>query len=155
MKPLTPKQEKFAQLYVELGNASEAYRRSYDVSDSTSNEVIHVKASELLSNGNVSVRVEELQNALKTKHNITQEWIIEQHKEIIEWYKELKELARRDDLTKEQKSRVYMLKDLIKGSDYRGSLDSITKMLGLNKPEEHKIEHEVKQVTNNIKQNRD
>ena len=28
-----------------------------------------------------------------------------------------------------------MLKDLIKGSDYRGSLDSITKILGLNAPE--------------------
>jgi len=27
---LTPKQEKFAQLYVEIGNASEAYRQAYD-----------------------------------------------------------------------------------------------------------------------------
>ena len=30
-----------------------------------------------------------------------------------------------------------MLKDLIKGADFRGSLDSITKMLGLNEPEKH------------------
>lgn len=29
---LTPKQEKFCQLYIELGNASEAYRQSYDCS---------------------------------------------------------------------------------------------------------------------------
>ena len=29
---MTPKQEKFCQLYVELGNASEAYRQAYDAS---------------------------------------------------------------------------------------------------------------------------
>ena len=30
-KDLTPKQEAFACAYVETGNASEAYRRAYDV----------------------------------------------------------------------------------------------------------------------------
>ena len=33
-----------------------------------------------------------------------------------------------------------MLKDLIKGSDYRGSLDSVTKMLWLNEPDQVKQE---------------
>ena len=44
-------------------------------------------------------------------------------------------MIKKKDLSKEDKARVYMLKDLIKGSDFRGSLDSITKMLGLNEPE--------------------
>ena len=35
MKKLTPKQEKFCQLYVELGNASDAYRQAYNVDDNT------------------------------------------------------------------------------------------------------------------------
>ncbi|EPZ98572.1 terminase small subunit, partial [Glaesserella parasuis] len=40
---LTPKQEKFCQLYIELGNASEAYRQAYDCSK-MSNETINTKA---------------------------------------------------------------------------------------------------------------
>ena len=136
-KKLTDKQEKFAQLVVKLGNQSEAYRQAYNVSETTKDTTIHVKASELMSNGIVSVRVDELRQETKKAHQIDRQWIIDQHKEIIDWYKELKELARKKDLSKEEKSRIYMLKDLIKGADFRGSLDSITKMLGLNEPEKH------------------
>jgi len=42
---LTPKQEKFANLYVELGNASEAYRQAYDVGVDTKDETIWAKSS--------------------------------------------------------------------------------------------------------------
>jgi phage terminase small subunit len=59
---LTPKQEAFARAYVETGNASEAYRRSYNAENCKPN-VIWVKASEVLSDGNVAVRVAELQAA--------------------------------------------------------------------------------------------
>ncbi|APY15824.1 hypothetical protein GJU94_13130 [Brucella sp. 10RB9214] len=52
---LTPKQEAFARAYVETGNASEAYRRAYNVGDKTKPESVWVKASELLANGKVSV----------------------------------------------------------------------------------------------------
>ena len=34
-RPLTPKQERFAQAYVELGNASEAYRAVYEAFPAT------------------------------------------------------------------------------------------------------------------------
>ena len=44
---LTPKQERFCQLYIELGNASEAYRQSYDA-DSMAEPTVNTKASELL-----------------------------------------------------------------------------------------------------------
>lgn len=66
---LTPKQESFCQKYIELGNASEAYRQSYDAEDMNSN-VIHTKASELLKNGKVTVRIEQLRKAHKMRHNI-------------------------------------------------------------------------------------
>ena len=135
MKKLTIKQEKFAELVVKLGNQSEAYRQAYNVSETTSIETIKAKASRLASQYNISTTIERLREEVKQENKIDRDWIIEQHKEIIDWYKELKELAKRKDLSKEEKSRVYMLKDLIKGSDYRGSLDSITKMLGLNAPE--------------------
>lgn len=66
---LKPKQESFCQKYIELGNASEAYRQSYDAEDMNSN-VIHTKASELLKNGKVTVRIEQLRKAHKMRHNI-------------------------------------------------------------------------------------
>jgi ABC-type Fe3+-hydroxamate transport system substrate-binding protein len=138
MKKLTPKQEKFAQLAVTLGNQSEAYRQAYDVSNKGA-EWIASKASHLISEDNIRARVEELRQETKKAHKIDRQWIIDQHQEIIDWYKELKTLARKKDLSKDDKARVYMLKDLIKGADYRGSLDSITKMLGLNEPEKHEV----------------
>lgn len=67
---LTTKQEAFACKYVECGNASEAYRHAYDagkMADST----IWVKASELLSNGKVAVRVKELRDAIAEAHKLT------------------------------------------------------------------------------------
>ena len=138
MKKLTPKQEKFAQLAVTLGNQSEAYRQAYDVSGSKLSTVTE-NASRLMTDSNVIARVEELRQETKKAHKIDRQWIIDQHQEIIDWYKELKTLARKKDLSKDDKARVYMLKDLIKGADYRGSLDSITKMLGLNEPEKHEV----------------
>ena len=68
--PLTPKQEAFALSYVETGNASEAYRRSYDA-ENTKPEVVWVKASELLSHGKVSVRIAELQMAAQERTLVT------------------------------------------------------------------------------------
>ena len=139
MKKLTVKQEKFAQLVVKLGNQSEAYRQAYNVSETTSIETIKAKASRLAAQYNISTTIErlteELNQELKQENKIDRQWVINHHKEVIDWYIELKELAKRKDLSKEEKSRVYMLKDLIKGSDYRGSLDSITKILGLNAPD--------------------
>lgn len=67
---LTPKQEAFCLAYVETGNASEAYRRAYSAG-SMKPDVIAVKASELLKNGKVTVRVQELQGDIQKRHEIT------------------------------------------------------------------------------------
>lgn len=62
MEQLKPKQERFAQLYVELGSAAEAYRRAYDSEGKP--ESVHVAASRLLSDNKVSLRVAELREEL-------------------------------------------------------------------------------------------
>ena len=67
---LTPKQEKFCQLYIELGNASEAYRQAYGASKMTT-ETINTTAKELLKNGPITVRIKELKAEHKERHNIT------------------------------------------------------------------------------------
>jgi hypothetical protein len=45
---LTVKQEHFARTFVETGNASEAYRRAYDVGEDTKPKTIWECASKLL-----------------------------------------------------------------------------------------------------------
>ena len=67
---LTPKQESFCQLYIELGNASEAYRQSYDA-DSMNENTVHRNASALLNNSKVAPRVEQIRKEHAMRHNIT------------------------------------------------------------------------------------
>ena len=70
-KKITIKQDKFSRLFVELGNASEAYRQSYSCKDGAKNEAIHVRACELLKNSNVTVRIAELRAEHAERHNVT------------------------------------------------------------------------------------
>jgi phage terminase small subunit len=74
---LTPKQEAFAKAYVETGNASEAYRRAYDA-ENTKDNVIHVKAAELLKHGKVSVRIAELQAEHQKRHEVTVDRVVKE-----------------------------------------------------------------------------
>lgn len=67
---LTPKQEKFCQLYIELGNASEAYRQSYDA-DSMNENTVHRNAKALLDSNKIATRLEQIRVDHKKRHNIT------------------------------------------------------------------------------------
>ena len=73
---MTPKQEEFARKYVETGCASTAYRAAYDAENMKDN-VIRVKACELLKNGNVAVMVGNLQQRAQERHDITVEKLTE------------------------------------------------------------------------------
>ena len=70
MARLQPKQEKFCQLYIELGNASEAYRQAYSCGK-MKDETINNKAYILSKNGEIRARISELQAEHKERHNIT------------------------------------------------------------------------------------
>jgi phage terminase small subunit len=59
-RPLTAKQERFARLYIELGNASEAYRRAYDAGD-MQDETVRVEASRVLANPNITLRTQQIE----------------------------------------------------------------------------------------------
>lgn len=67
---LTPKQERFCQLYIELGNASEAYRQSYDA-DSMNENSVNRKAKELLDHGKITARLDQIRKQHQTRHNLT------------------------------------------------------------------------------------
>jgi len=152
---LTPKQRKFAEEYVNTGNASEAYRRAYDVGKNTKLETIATKASHLLAEYNISTMVKELQIQQANKYEITRKEVAEGYFKMIKSWEYLMDLASKENLTKEQKSKFYLLKEMVKGSDYRGAYDSIAKMFGLNAPDKQEIEQTVHNININIKRGSD
>lgn len=62
---LTQKQENFCLAYIETGNASEAYRRSFSAGKMKP-ETVTKRASELLSNGDITGRLGELRKQENT-----------------------------------------------------------------------------------------
>ena len=90
---LTLKQELFCLFYLETSNASEAYRRAYDVGPDTKPETVNRKAAELLANGKITARISELRAALLKKHEITLDAWLEEHRaiafgnprEVVDW----------------------------------------------------------------------
>ena len=137
MKKLTPKQEKFANLYVELGNASEAYRQAYDVKPTTSIETIKVNASKLLSDTNISLTIEELRNEVKEEHCITRSFIIKGLLEIISDADYTFNLGKDNKLTKEDGKAFFRIMQQTKNTDKLRALEQLAKMRGLNEPEKH------------------
>ena len=69
LKP-TPKQQLFAQLYVECGCAAEAYRHAYNAARMKP-ETIWSRACEVLKNSKVAARVNQLQEQAQKRHEIT------------------------------------------------------------------------------------
>lgn len=89
---LTIKQEKFANLYIELGNASEAYRQSYNC-EKMKPESVNIKAFELLNNGKITLRIEELREELAKRHDITKDTLITELEEARQIAKETAKAA--------------------------------------------------------------
>ena len=69
-KSLTLKQEAFCRAYLETGNASEAYRRAYNA-NRMKPESVNSKAYELLQNGQITVRIEELRSEVAKRNDVT------------------------------------------------------------------------------------
>ena len=142
MSKLTPKQEKFCNLYIELGNASEAYRQSYDVKDGTTSESVNVSASTLLSDPKITLRVAELKKQTAKAHGIDRAFIINGLLEIISDADYTFKLGKDNELSKNDSKAFYRLMNQTKNTDKLRALETLTKMLGLSEPE--KIQKEVK-----------
>lgn len=77
---LTPKQENFCLRYIETGNASESYRQSYDC-EKMKPETINRKAKDLIDNGKITARIDELRQPIIDRHNITVDDILAEYEE--------------------------------------------------------------------------
>lgn len=78
---LTPKQEKFAQVYVETGNASEAYRQAYGV-QKWADKSVWEAASKLLANAKVAPRINELRARQLEKHDVTIKHVVSEYRKL-------------------------------------------------------------------------
>lgn len=67
---LTPKQELFAQKYIELGNASEAYRIAYNAKNMKPASINRM-AKDLMDNLKITSRVNELRALSVQRHLVT------------------------------------------------------------------------------------
>lgn len=73
---LTPKQEAFVLIFLETGNASEAYRRSYDCSN-MKEASINREAKALTDNPKIASRLRVLQERSAAKVTLTRAWVLE------------------------------------------------------------------------------
>lgn len=70
-KPLTIKQEAFCHEYVKNGGvAADAYRRSYSAEKMTA-ESVHRRAFDVLHDGKVAARIEELKEENRERNRVT------------------------------------------------------------------------------------
>lgn len=144
---ITVKQENFCNAYVETGNASEAYRRAFSC-HKMKDPVINVKASELLRNGKITVRIKALQQELQQTSDITKERILSELQAILDAkitdylefngtqikFKNLK------TLTEKQIKAIESIKKGKSGTELKlhgknWAIDRICKMLGYDAPQ--------------------
>lgn len=159
---LTIKQEKFCNKYVECGNASEAYRYAYDTSKTIKPETVWRKAKEVLDNGNVSARIEELQKKMEERGMITREMIVAEYAKIA--FSSIAHLHKTwitrkefEELTEEQKASIKSIDTKVRKVissegldvdiehvkielyDKLKALDSISRMYGYDAPKKIEV----------------
>lgn len=74
---LTVKQERFCNVYLETGNASEAYRRAYSCGK-MKEATINRNAAAILNNNKIATRLRLIQNDLKKSSDIKKTAILEE-----------------------------------------------------------------------------
>lgn len=149
---MTPKQEKFCQKYLELGNASEAYRQVYSCRRMKEKQVWE-EASKLLKNPKVTQRIKGLQEEMRKRSDVTKEEVLRMLRGImyadIRQFLTIKEGSvqwkESTEWTDEMAMQVESVKQGKDGLELRlnsrtWSIQRICKMLGFDAPQEIKID---------------
>jgi phage terminase small subunit len=75
---LTQKQENFCLAYIKTGNAAESYKQCYNT-ENMKPESIYRKATELMANGTITARLQELRSKAESKAIMS----VEERKELL------------------------------------------------------------------------
>jgi len=143
---LTVKEELFAQNYIKTGNASEAFRLSYNAKKML-DKTITEKSSRLLKKSNISARIKQLQDKLAEKHDISKERILNELecilnadiKDYVYFNGEELKFKSFDDLTEAQTKAIESIKMGRNGLELKlhgknWTVERICKMLGYDAP---------------------
>lgn len=158
---LTKKQEDFCSKYLETGNATEAYRFAYDTSNQKP-ETTWRRAKEVLDNGNVSARIEELRKGMEERGMISREMVAAEYAKIA--FSSIAHLHKTwitrkefEELTEEQKASIKSIDTKVRKVistegleveveqvkielyDKLKALDSISRMYGYDAPKKIEV----------------
>lgn len=89
---LTQKQEAFCLSYLETGNLSEAYRKSYNA-EKMKPATVNRKAKVEYDKGKIRARIRQLQERAQRKHDITIETLTDMYREAFEMGKDIEQPA--------------------------------------------------------------
>lgn len=128
---LTPKQETFAQKYVELGNASEAYRTAYPSSRKWKENTVWSASSRLLADSKVSARVKEIQEEVRKNAAISKDEIVRLCVEVLRG----KQIP--DSIDEVKVGNITKRK--VRGVSKTWAAERLAKMLGYDEPTELNI----------------
>lgn len=143
---LTIKQEKFCDIYLETGNATEAYKQAYDCGNMKYDTIVK-RASELLKNGYITGMLEKKRTSLNEQSDIRKQDILEELKSIA--FSDIADYVNFDGttlsiksfekLTPSQRKAIESIKKGKYGIEIRlhgknWSIDRICKMLGFDAP---------------------
>ena len=112
---ITPKQEKFAHCIADGMSQADAYRTAFDAGKMKA-ETIHKRASELMADGAVTGRVQELRGRLATKALWTREMSVQA---LVQAYK--------------------VAKDSSSATGMTGAVKELNAMHGFNEPTRHEV----------------
>ncbi len=135
---LSPKQEQSCHDFIETGNKTEAYRRSYSTKNMTEN-TLNCEAVKHFHIPKVSQRVAKLQEIQAKKNEISKEWIFEQLKSVIAKSSSEEEIKGPDGTTGEFK---------YDSSGVNKAIDTLNKMMGYYAPT--KTEHSGEVATKRV-----
>jgi hypothetical protein len=147
-KELTPKEQKFAELCVSLGNQTEAYRQAFKPTKKDA-EWLRINASQLANQTNIALTIQKLKGEVSIQHGIDRGFILKGYLEIISDADYTFQLGADNTLSKEDKQAFYRVMNQTKNTDKLRALESIAKMMGLNEPEVVEHNHTVKTYKTN------
>ena len=147
-KELTPKEQKFAELCVSLGNQTEAYRQAFKPTKKDA-EWLRINASQLANQTNIALTIQKLKGEVSVQHGIDRAFILKGYLEIISDADYTFQLGADNTLSTEDKQAFYRIMNQTKNTDKLRALESIAKMMGLNEPEVVEHMHIVKTYKTN------
>lgn len=140
--PLTPKQEKFCQAFVLLGDKSAAYRKAYSTARMKPAS-INVNASKLCNNTKIALRIKELKSELEKKNIYTLEASIKRDLKLIERYEKALDILENPKSKDREIEAAERTIRFIGASGYNSAQDRLSKQHGFNEKDNSQKETSV------------